>query len=71
MELAFKEHGKYIAFLRRHPTHAARVIFGIIMPPHESAMLETSWLGYRDYTFKCFKDVYNWFVVCAFKGFII
>ncbi len=52
-DLDFRLYARYVAFLRRHPTHAVRILYGIVVPPHESFMLETSWLGYRENTLVC------------------
>lgn len=63
VELKFKAYGKYLTFLRRHPTHAARILFGIIIPPHESAMLEASWMGWKENFFKCSRGTSKTFTI--------
>jgi hypothetical protein len=63
IELTLKQYGKHIAFLRRHPTHAVRVLFGIVVPPHESSLLEVCWLGYRDNIIKCSRGTSKTFTV--------
>ncbi len=61
-DLDFRLYAKYLAFLRRHPTHAARILYGIIVPPHESYMLETHWLGYRENTLVCSRGTSKTFI---------
>jgi len=53
VDLDFRLYAKMVAFLRRQPTHSLRALFGIVIPPHESYMLETAWLGYRENTLVC------------------
>jgi len=53
IELKLRRYGRYITFLRRHPTHAARSTLGIVVPPHESSMLELAWMGYKDNIYQC------------------
>lgn len=62
-ELKLKQYGKYIAFLRRHPTHATRALFRIIIPPHESSMLETAWMGYKDNIYQCSRGTSKTFTI--------
>ncbi len=62
-ELDFRLYAKYLAFLRRHPTHAVRILYGIVVPPHESYMLETCWLGYRENTLVCSRGTSKTFTV--------
>jgi len=63
LELKFKAYGKHLAFLRRHPTHATRLLFGIIIPPHESAMLEAAWMGWKENFLKCSRGTSKTFTV--------
>jgi len=63
MDFQLKSYGKYLSFLRLHPTHATKVLFGIVVPPHESTMLESCWVGYRENIFKCSRGTSKTFTV--------
>ena len=63
VELDIKLYGKYLSFLRRHPTHAVRILWGIIVPPHEARILEACWLGYRTNVIKCSRGTSKTFTV--------
>ena len=63
VKIDIQQYGKYMAFLRRHPTHAVRVLWGIIVPPHESAMLEAAWMGYKENVFVCSRGTSKTFVL--------
>src|SRR6266850_8178561 len=61
--LEFRLYGKYFAFLRRHPIHAVRLVWGIIVPPHEGAMLETAWDGYKINIYTCSRGTSKSFTI--------
>jgi len=62
-DLEFRLYGKYISFLRRHPTHSVRLLYGIMIPPHESYMLETGWINYRENTLVCSRGTSKTFTI--------
>lgn len=62
-ELDLRMYGKYLAFLRRHPIHAVRLLWGIVIPPHESMMLKTAWMGYRTSIFVCSRGTSKTFTI--------
>jgi hypothetical protein len=51
--LDIRMYGKYLAYLRRHPVHACRILWGILIPPHEGFMLKQAWQGYRENIYVC------------------
>lgn len=53
----------YISFLRRHPIHAIRVLWGIVIPPHEGFMVSTAWQGYRNNIYVCSRGTSKSFTV--------
>src|SRR6266704_2599405 len=61
--LDIKIYGRYMAFLRRHPVHAIRVLWGIIIPPHEAFMIESAWQGYRNNIYVCSRGTSKSFTV--------
>ncbi len=61
--LEFRLYGRYLAFVRRHPIHAARLIWGIVIPPHEGAMLETAWDGYKINIYTCSRGTSKSFTI--------
>lgn len=61
--LAMRLYGKYLGFLRRHPIHAVRLIWGIVVPPHEGAMLETAWDGYKINIYTCSRGTSKSFTI--------
>jgi hypothetical protein len=61
--LEFKLYGKYISFLRRHPIHAIRVLWGIVIPPHEGFMINSAWQGYRNNIFVCSRGTSKSFTI--------
>lgn len=67
-ELKFKTYGKYISFLRRHPTHATRFLFRIVMPPHEAAMLENAFMGYKQNHYQCSRGTSKTFTIGSLHG---
>ena len=58
-----KLYGKYVSFLRRHPAHAARILWGIVIPPHEGAMLKNAWSGYRTNVYVCSRGTSKTFTI--------
>jgi len=63
VKLDIQQYGKYVSFLRKHPTHAVRVLWGIIVPPHESSMLEAAWAGYKENVFVSSRGTSKTFVI--------
>lgn len=63
VQFMLRKYGKYLAFLRRHPIHAARILFSIIIPPHESSMLLNAWMGYRENLYKCSRGTSKTFTI--------
>ncbi len=63
VDLDFRLYGRLVAFLRRHPTHSLRALYGIVIPPHESYMLETGWIGYRENTLVCSRGTSKTFTI--------
>jgi hypothetical protein len=63
VSLELRLYGKYFSFLRRHPIHAVRLLFGIIIPPHEGAMLETAWDGYKMNIYTCSRGTSKSFTI--------
>src|SRR5258705_4383885 len=61
--LEFRLYGKYITFLRRHPIHAIRILWGIIIPPHEGFMVSSAWQGYRNNIFVCSRGTSKSFTI--------
>lgn len=61
--LEFRLYGKYIAFLRRHPVHSVRVLWGIVVPPHEGFMMRAAWQGYRNNIYVCSRGTSKSFTV--------
>lgn len=61
--LEFRLYGRYIAFLRRHPIHAIRLLWGIVVPPHEGFMVSAAWQGYRNNIYLCSRGTSKSFTV--------
>lgn len=61
--LDLRLYGKYVAFLRRQPIHAIRVMWGILIPPHESYMIRTAWMDYRTNIYTCSRGTSKSFTI--------
>src|SRR5690348_1942144 len=61
--LELRLYGKYFTFLRRHSIHSVRLLWGIVVPPHEGAMLETAWDGYKMNIYTCSRGTSKSFTI--------
>src|SRR6185295_6082461 len=61
--LDIKIYGKYFSFLRRHVVHALRVLWGIVVPPHEAFMMQSAWQGFRNNIYVCSRGTSKSFTV--------
>lgn len=61
--LDLKIYGRYVAFLRRQPVHTIRLVWGIVIPPHEGFMIRTAWTGYKNNIFTCSRGTSKSFTI--------
>lgn len=61
--LDIRTYGRFLSFLRRHPTHACRILWGIFIPPHEGFMLKQAWENYRENVYVCSRATSKSFVI--------
>jgi hypothetical protein len=64
-EIQYNKAGKWIWIMRNKPWHAARVLAGIVLPPHERFLIRTYFAGYKENNIMCSRGTSKSFTIAS------